>query len=57
MRVETVPNTVNGKTGLICTFVGSPRDLEGLTISEVLELRPRKKTLKGDKEATNRSDI
>ncbi|MGD0978213.1 MAG: hypothetical protein ABR962_03630 [Candidatus Bathyarchaeia archaeon] len=28
MRVVTVPNTVNGKTGLICTFIGSPRDLE-----------------------------
>lgn len=37
MRVVTVPNTVNGKTGLICTFIGSPRDLDRLTISEVLE--------------------
>ena len=37
MRVVTVPNTVNGKTGLICTFIGSPRDLERLTISEVLD--------------------
>jgi hypothetical protein len=38
MRVVTVPNTVNGKTGLICTFIGSPRDLERLTISELLDL-------------------
>jgi DNA primase catalytic subunit len=38
MRVVTVPNTVNGKTGLICTFIGAPRDLERLAISEVLDL-------------------
>jgi hypothetical protein len=37
MRVVTVPNTVNGKTGLICTFMGSPRELEKLTIPEVLD--------------------
>jgi hypothetical protein len=38
MRVVTVPNTVNGKTGLVCTFIGSPRDLKRLTVSEVLDL-------------------
>jgi hypothetical protein len=38
MRVVTVPNTVNAKTGLICRFLGSPKDLEILTISEVLEM-------------------
>jgi hypothetical protein len=37
MRVVTVPNTVNGKTGLIYTFIGSARDLERLTISEILD--------------------
>jgi hypothetical protein len=37
MRVVTVPNTVNGKTGLVCTFIGSPRDLERLAISEMLD--------------------
>jgi DNA primase catalytic subunit len=37
MRVVTVPNTVNGKTGLICRFIGSPKNLESLTIPEVLE--------------------
>jgi DNA primase catalytic subunit len=37
MRVVTVPNTVNGKTGLICTFIGAPKDLERLTFPEVLD--------------------
>lgn len=37
MRVVTVPNTVNGKTGLVCSFLGSQKDLERLTISEILE--------------------
>jgi DNA primase catalytic subunit len=37
MRVVTVPNTINGKTGLICRFIGTPKDLELLTISELLE--------------------
>jgi hypothetical protein len=38
MRVVTVPNTVNGKTGLVCRFVGTPTDLEHLSIPEILEL-------------------
>jgi DNA primase catalytic subunit len=38
MRVVTVPNTVNGKTGLVCKFIGTPIDLERLTIPEILEL-------------------
>jgi DNA primase catalytic subunit len=38
MRVVTVPNTINGKTGLICRFIGSPKDLDRLTIPEVLEM-------------------
>jgi DNA primase catalytic subunit len=37
MRVVTVPNTINGKTGLICRFIGSPKDLDSLTIPELLE--------------------
>jgi DNA primase catalytic subunit len=36
MRVVTVPNTINGKTGLICRFIGSPKDLEKLTITQVI---------------------
>jgi DNA primase catalytic subunit len=36
MRVATVPNTINGKTGLVCRFIGSPKDLENLTISEII---------------------
>jgi hypothetical protein len=38
MRVFTVPNTDNGKTGLICRFVGTPKDLELLGISELVEM-------------------
>lgn len=38
MRVVTVPNTINGKTGLVCRFIGTPKDLELLTISELLEM-------------------
>ena len=38
MRVVTVPNTVNGKTGLVCRFIGTPKDLELLTIPEVLDM-------------------
>jgi len=38
MRVVTVPNTLNGKTGLICRFIGSPKNLETLSIPEILEL-------------------
>jgi hypothetical protein len=37
-RVVTVPNTVNDKTGLMCRFIGAPKDLELLTISGLLEL-------------------
>jgi hypothetical protein len=38
MRVVTVPNTINGKTGLICRFIGSHKNLENLTITEILEM-------------------
>jgi hypothetical protein len=37
IRVVTIPYTVNGKTGLVCRFIGSPRDLKLLTIPELLE--------------------
>jgi hypothetical protein len=38
MRVVTVPNTVNGKTGLVCRFIGTPTDLGRLSIQEIVEL-------------------
>jgi DNA primase catalytic subunit len=38
MRVVTVPNTVNAKTGLVCRFLGTPKDLEALTIPEIVEM-------------------
>jgi hypothetical protein len=38
MRVVTVPNTVNAKTGLICRFIGSPYVLERLAIPDLLKL-------------------
>jgi len=38
MRVVTVPNTLNGKTGLICRYIGSPYVLERLTIPDLLDL-------------------
>jgi hypothetical protein len=37
MRVVTVPVTVNGKTGLVCSYIGDSRDLERLTIRGLLE--------------------
>jgi len=37
MRVVTVPNTLNAKTGLVCKYVGNRKDLERLGISELLE--------------------
>jgi hypothetical protein len=38
MRVVTVPNTLNAKTGLICRFIGTPKNLESLTIPEIIEM-------------------
>jgi hypothetical protein len=37
MRVVTIPNTINGKTGLVCRFIGTPKDLELLSVSEPLQ--------------------
>jgi len=36
MRVLTIPNTLNGKTGLICFDVGTPRDFENLTLEKLV---------------------
>jgi hypothetical protein len=45
MRVITVPNTLNLRTGLICLHVGDPNELEKINIPSMLEcwnrLRPR----------------
>lgn len=37
MRVVTVPNTLNGQTGLVCSYVGGRKDLEKLSVAELLE--------------------
>jgi DNA primase catalytic subunit len=37
MRLVTVPNTLNARTGLVCSFIGDAEDLERLTIPEILE--------------------
>lgn len=37
MRVVTVPNTLNGKTGLICSYLGNRKTFEQLTVSQILE--------------------
>jgi DNA primase catalytic subunit len=37
MRVVTVPNTLNARTGLVCSFIGDRKDLERLTIFELLD--------------------
>jgi hypothetical protein len=36
MRVMTIPNSLNGRTGLICFVVGSPRDFEVLTMERMV---------------------
>jgi hypothetical protein len=36
MRVVTVPNTLNGQTGLICSHVGDRKELDKRTIQELL---------------------
>jgi predicted AAA+ superfamily ATPase len=36
MRVLTIPNTLNGKSGLICFDVGTPRDFENLTLEKLV---------------------
>jgi hypothetical protein len=36
MRLVTVPSTLNARTGLVCSFIGDEKDLERLTIQEIL---------------------
>ena len=37
MRVMTVPDTLNGKTGLVCFDVGTPSDFEAITMEKVVQ--------------------
>jgi hypothetical protein len=37
MRILAVPGSLNGDTGLVCSYVGSPRELESKTVREILE--------------------
>ena len=37
MRIVTVPNTLNGQTGLRCLYIGEGKDLERLTIMELVK--------------------
>ena len=37
MRVMTLPNSLNGKTGLICFEVGTTSDFEALTLEKVVQ--------------------
>ena len=37
MRVITIPNAINGKTGLKCTYLGDRKDFEKLSIPQVLD--------------------
>jgi DNA primase catalytic subunit len=37
MRVVTVPNTLNAKTGLICSYLGDRKNFEKFTIRQILE--------------------
>ncbi len=37
MRVMTIPNTLNGKTGLVCFEVGGPADFEELSLEKVVQ--------------------
>jgi DNA primase catalytic subunit len=36
MRVVTFPGSLNGKTGLVCSYLGKPTDFESLSISDIL---------------------
>ncbi len=45
MRVMTIPNTLNGKTGLICFEVGTPSDFEVLTLEKVVQKSGAKRVL------------
>jgi hypothetical protein len=36
MRVISVPNSLNAETGLRCSYIGSRKDLENMTINSLL---------------------
>jgi hypothetical protein len=36
LRVVTFPESLNGRTGLICSYLGGPKDFENTSISDVL---------------------
>jgi hypothetical protein len=37
MRIVTVPNTLNGETGLVCLYIGDGKDLEKLAVADLVE--------------------
>ena len=37
MRVVTVPNTLNGLTGLVCKYLGDRKEFEKLSITSLLD--------------------
>ena len=42
MRIVTVPNTLNGQTDLVCRYIGDGKNLERLSIAELVEkAKPR----------------
>ena len=36
MRVITVPSTLNGESGLVCTYIGDRKDLELQTVENII---------------------
>jgi hypothetical protein len=38
LRIITVPDSLNGETGLTCTLLGSPFDFRELTVHEIVEM-------------------
>ena len=36
MRVITVPSTLNGESGLVCTYIGDRKDLELQTVDNII---------------------
>ena len=43
LRVMTVPNTLNGNSGLVCFDVGTPSDFEAITLEKVVQKSGAKK--------------
>ena len=44
LRVITFPESLNGETGLVCSYLGDPSEFSGLKVNEILE---RAKSAKG----------